>query len=52
VVARGAAQREVADGVWVAIDRLGDYALPKLMKKVVEHALRCGIPPPSGRGLG
>jgi A/G-specific adenine glycosylase len=52
VVARGAAQREVADGVWVAIDRLGDYALPKLMKKVVEHALRCGIPSPSGRGLG
>lgn len=39
VVLAGTAKRE-SDGVWVALDRLGDYALPNLMKKVVEHALR------------
>jgi A/G-specific adenine glycosylase len=51
VVAAGTAQREPADGVWVALDRLGDYALPNLMKKVVEHALRCGgVPSPPGGG--
>ena len=53
IVAAGTAQREAADGVWVALDRLGDYALPNLMKKVVEHALRWrGVPSPPGRGLG
>jgi len=26
-------------GVWCAVDRLSDYALPTLMKKVVRHAL-------------
>jgi citrate lyase alpha subunit len=26
----------------VALDRLGDYALPNLMKKIVEHAIRNG----------
>ncbi len=29
-----------AEGVWVPFDRLGDYALPSVMKKVVEHAVR------------
>ncbi|MGH6962262.1 MAG: NUDIX domain-containing protein, partial [Dongiaceae bacterium] len=26
-------------GVWCPVDRLSDYALPTLMKKVVRHAL-------------
>ncbi len=33
---RGAA---AAGGVWCPVDRLSDYALPTLMKKVVRHAL-------------
>jgi len=28
------------DGIWVAVDRLGDQALPSLMRKVAAHALR------------
>ena len=28
-----------ADGVWCPVDRLGEYALPTVMKKVVRHAL-------------
>ncbi len=28
-----------ADGLWSQIDRLGDHALPTLMKKVVRHAV-------------
>jgi A/G-specific adenine glycosylase len=28
-----------ADGIWSRIDRLGEYALPTLMKKVARHAL-------------
>ena len=27
-----------ADGIWVPVDALGDYALPTVMKKVVRHA--------------
>jgi A/G-specific adenine glycosylase len=27
-------------GLWVPLDRLGDHALPNLMKKVVEHAIK------------
>jgi A/G-specific adenine glycosylase len=34
--ARGAA---ADDGLWCPVDRLSDYALPTLMKKVVRHAL-------------
>jgi A/G-specific adenine glycosylase len=34
--ARGAGTE---DGVWCPVDRLSDYALPTLMKKVVRHAL-------------
>jgi len=41
-VLAGAVPRETGDGVWVALDRLGDYALPNLMKKIVEHAIRNG----------
>jgi A/G-specific adenine glycosylase len=29
-----------AAGLWCAVDRLSDYALPNVMKKVVRHALR------------
>jgi A/G-specific adenine glycosylase len=36
----GAARRPGGDGIWVALDRLGDHALPTLMKKVVTHAMR------------
>ncbi len=27
------------DGVWCPVDRLGEYALPTIMKKIVKHAL-------------
>ncbi|HYZ43139.1 MAG TPA: NUDIX domain-containing protein, partial [Stellaceae bacterium] len=29
----------VADGIWSPIDRLGEHALPTLMKKVARHAI-------------
>jgi hypothetical protein len=29
----------VADGVWTRLDRLGEHALPTLMKKVARHAI-------------
>jgi A/G-specific adenine glycosylase len=38
----GTVRRDGGDGVWVALDRLGEHALPTLMKKVVEHAMRNG----------
>ena len=28
-----------ADGIWCPVDRLGDHALPTVMKKIVKHAL-------------
>jgi len=28
------------EGVWVAVERLGEQALPSLMRKVAAHALR------------
>ena len=31
---------ETANGIWVPLDRLGDYALPNLMKKVVAFATK------------
>jgi A/G-specific adenine glycosylase len=37
-VAAAAAAAPV-DGLWSAVDRLGEYALPTLMKKVVGHAV-------------
>lgn len=40
VVAAGTlADPEVADGIWVPLDRLGDHALPTVMRKIVRHAL-------------
>ena len=39
-VAAGRVRRtEPAAGLWVPVDRLGDQALPTVMKKVVRHAL-------------
>jgi A/G-specific adenine glycosylase len=38
----GAVSGVASDGVWVLPERLGDYALPNLMKKVVNHAIRAG----------
>ena len=38
----GTVRRAGGDGVWVALGRLGDHALPTLMKKVVAHAMRNG----------
>ncbi|HUZ73410.1 MAG TPA: A/G-specific adenine glycosylase [Stellaceae bacterium] len=29
-----------ADGIWVAAERLGDHALPTVMKKIIAHAYR------------
>jgi A/G-specific adenine glycosylase len=29
----------IADGIWSPVDRLGDHALPTLMKKVARHAI-------------
>jgi A/G-specific adenine glycosylase len=40
----GTVRRAGGDCVWVALDRLGDHALPTLMKKVVDHAMRHGAP--------
>ena len=38
-----------ADGVWVPVARLGEHALPTVMKKVVRHALAHSAPS-AGRG--
>ena len=40
----GEAWRE-ASGVWVPVERLGEHALPSVMKKVVRHALSCAGAP-------
>jgi A/G-specific adenine glycosylase len=34
-----ARDRDAGGDVWCPVDRLSDYALPTLMKKVVHHAL-------------
>ena len=39
VAAGQAARPDEAAGLWVPVDRLGDQALPTVMKKVVRHAL-------------
>lgn len=36
---RAGAGRESAPGFWVPVDRLGEHALPSVMRKVVRHAL-------------
>jgi A/G-specific adenine glycosylase len=36
------------DGMWSQVDRLGEYALPTLMKKVARHAVSA-LPPRAGR---
>ncbi len=40
IVLSGMAMSEAANGIWVPLDRLGDYALPNLMKKVVAFATK------------
>ena len=39
------------DGLWSAVDRLGEHALPTLMKKVVGHAVS-GLSAPGGSAVG
>jgi A/G-specific adenine glycosylase len=38
----GAASDGAADALWAPLDRLGDLALPTVMRKVIDHALRHG----------
>jgi A/G-specific adenine glycosylase len=35
----------VAEGLWSPVDRLGEHALPTLMKKVARHAITAAKPP-------
>jgi len=42
MAARADGDGVVADGVWCLPDRLGEHALPSLMKKVVAHAVKAG----------
>ena len=39
-----AAMSPAADERWVAIDALGDHALPTVMRKIARHALAVGVP--------
>ena len=39
VAAASVTARPVPDGIWVPLDRLGEHALPTVMKKIVRHAL-------------
>lgn len=47
-VATAEVEAVASDGVWCPVDRLSDYALPSVMKKVVRHALK-GQPATRGR---
>jgi A/G-specific adenine glycosylase len=40
VVARASAPEKVGAGVWCSIDRLDERALPTVMRKVIEHAVK------------
>ena len=41
----------IPDGFWAGIDRLGDLALPTVMRKIVRHAMvHAGEPAPAGSG--
>ena len=42
MAARADGDQAPADGVWCLPDRLGEHALPSLMKKVVAHAMKAG----------
>ena len=39
---RAASEDPVDDGLWCPLDRLGEQALPSVMRKIVKHALRGG----------
>jgi A/G-specific adenine glycosylase len=42
LLAADAPARAAGEGLWWPVERLGEQALPNLMKKVVRHALRQG----------
>jgi A/G-specific adenine glycosylase len=42
---------EAGEGIWAPLDRLGDLALPTVMRKVIEHALRHGAAADYGGGI-
>ena len=50
MAAASVAAQPVAGGVWVPLDRLGEHALPTVMKKVVTHALAQAGKDASGPG--
>ena len=51
VMAAGVGERwREARGVWVPVERLGEHALPSVMKKVVRQALSFPAPPPNASG--
>jgi len=55
VLAARVARTGDASGHWCAIDRLGEQALPTVMKKVIAHALKAGeapTAPPRRAGKG
>ena len=41
------AAKGLAEGMWSPVDRLGEHALPTLMKKVARHAITVAEPPAS-----
>ena len=42
VAAARIAEPQLVSGTWIAIERLGEEALPSVMRKVVDHALKAG----------
>ena len=39
---RAAEEASIEDGLWCSLDRLGDQALPSVMRKIITHALKGG----------
>ncbi len=50
VVAGKVARSDPEAGLWVPVDRLGDQALPTVMKKIVRHALAHAVGPDRNSG--
>ncbi len=40
---RAGSEDQVDHGLWCSLDRLGEQALPSVMRKIVEHALKGGV---------
>ncbi len=40
---RANSEDRVDDGLWCSLDRLGEQALPSVMRKIVRHALKGGV---------